>query len=152
MKSFWNLTAVAFVSAAMIGCGESAPPPAPPPTISLGDSSTAAESPAGNTEPEAKTEPEANKEEAEQPKSEDKPKNDGAAKTETPKAADNEVALAAAAPKSDGKFDPTAETLKIIKTMKVKPGDWPQWGGSYFRNNVPEGKGIATEWDVDPIV
>ena len=142
MKSFWNLTAVAFVCAAMIGCGESAPPPAPPPTISLGDSSTAAESPAGNTEPEAK------KEEAEQPKSEDKPKDDGAAKTETPKVGDNEVALAAA-PKSDGKFDPTAETLKIINSMKVKPGDWPQWGGSYFRNNVPEGKGIATEWDVE---
>ena len=96
MKSFWNLTAVAFVSAALIGCGESAPPPAPPPNISLGDSSTAAEAPAGNSEPEAK------KDDAEQPKSEDKPKDDGAAKTETPKANDNEVALASAAPKSDG--------------------------------------------------
>jgi outer membrane protein assembly factor BamB len=125
MKSFWNLTAVAILGAALIGCGESAPPPSTPPAINLGDSSDSAEAPSGNAEPEAK-------------------KDDA----DKPKVGENEVALAPAA-KSDGKFDPTAETLKVIKTMKVKPGDWPQWGGSHFRNNVPEGKGIATEWDVE---
>ena len=141
MKLIWNLTASAFLGALLIGCSES-PPPAPPPTINLGESSDAAEAPAGNSEPEAK------KDEAEQPKADDKPKDDGSAKTEQPKAGDNEVAVAAAA-KSDGKFDPSAETLKVIKSMKVKPGDWPQWGGSHFRNNVSDGKGIATEWDVE---
>lgn len=125
MKLTWNLTATALLSAVLIGCGESSPPPKPPPSISLGESSDSAEAPAGNTEPEAK------KDDAGQPK-----------------AADNEVAVVAI-PKSDGKFDPTAETLKIIKSMKVKPGDWPQFGGSHFRNNVPEGKGIATEWSVE---
>ncbi|GDY10458.1 MAG: serine/threonine protein kinase [Planctomycetota bacterium] len=124
MKLIWNLTASAFLGALLIGCTE-ATPPAPPPTISLGESTDSAEAPAGNTEPETK------KDQAEQPK-----------------AGDNEVALAAA-PKAGGKFDPSAETLKVIKSMKVKPGDWPQWGGSHFRNNVSDGKGIATEWDVE---
>ena len=141
MKRIWNLTASAVLGALLIGCSE-APPPAPPPSISLGESSDSADAPAGNTEPEAK------KDETEHPKADDKPKDDGSAKTEPPKAGDSEVALAAA-PKGDGKFDPSAETLKIIKSMKVKPGDWPQWGGSYFRNNVSDGKGIATEWDVE---
>lgn len=141
MKLIWNLTASAFLGAMLIGCSE-APPPTPPPSISLGESSDTPEAPAGNTEPEAK------KDEAEQPKADDKPKDDGSTKTEQPKAGDNEVALAAA-PKAGGKFDPLAETLKVIKSMKVKPGDWPQWGGSHFRNNVSDGKGIATEWDVE---
>lgn len=48
----------------------------------------------------------------------------------------------------DSVFDPIAETYKVISTMKVKPRDWPQWGGSYFRNNTPEGKGIPTEWEI----
>jgi len=141
MKWFWNLSALAVLGALLIGCSEPAPP-TPPPSISLGESSDTPDAPAGNTEPETK------KEEAEQPKADDKPKDDGAAKTEQPKAGDNEVALAAA-PKGGGKFDPSAETLKVIKSMKVKPNDWPQWGGSYFRNNVSDGKGIATEWDVE---
>ncbi len=46
------------------------------------------------------------------------------------------------------KFDPTAETLKLVKAMKVAPGDWPMWGGSYFRNNTPKGRTFASEWDV----
>ena len=62
MKLIWNLTALAFVGATLIGCGESASPPATPASISLGDSSDSAEAPAGNTEPEVK------KDEAEQPK------------------------------------------------------------------------------------
>jgi outer membrane protein assembly factor BamB len=48
--------------------------------------------------------------------------------------------------KSD--YDPTAETLKEIKQLKVKPYDWPMWGGSALRSNTPEGKDIATDWDV----
>ncbi len=42
---------------------------------------------------------------------------------------------------------PTAEALAWIAKMKVKPGDWPQWGGSPSRNNTPGGKNIATKWD-----
>ena len=30
----------------------------------------------------------------------------------------------------------------------VKPTDWNQWGGSSLRNNIPEGKNIATEWEL----
>ncbi|MES2789809.1 MAG: PQQ-binding-like beta-propeller repeat protein [Planctomycetota bacterium] len=48
----------------------------------------------------------------------------------------------------ESKFDPIAETYKVIGQMKVKPRDWPQWGGSYFRNNTPAGENIPTEWDV----
>src|SRR4030095_4414206 len=52
-----------------------------------------------------------------------------------------------AAPGS-AKFDPTAEALKLIAQQKVRPDDWPQWGGSCFRNNTPQGKNIATTWNV----
>lgn len=144
MKAIWNFLAIALFSATLIGCGGEAPKPAPAPTIDLGASSDSAEAPADNKEPEAKS---ADKAADDKPK-DDKPKDDGAAKAEQPKAGDNEVA---AAPKAgaSGPFDPTAETLRLIKTMKVKPSDWPQWGGSSFRNNVPEGKGIATEWNVE---
>ena len=30
-------------------------------------------------------------------------------------------------------------------------GDWPQWGGSSIRNNVPEGHDLPTDWDVGEI-
>ncbi len=144
MKLFWNLTALAFFSATLIGCGGDAPMPKPAPKIDLGSSSETPEAPSGNTEPEVK------KEDSEPAKAdEDKPKEDGAAKAVPPKASDNEVALAPKAAAAASAYDPTAESLKVIQTMKVKPGDWPQFGGSHFRNNVPEGKGIATEWDVE---
>ena len=29
----------------------------------------------------------------------------------------------------------------------VRKGDWNQWGGSSVRNNIPEGKNVAFEWD-----
>src|SRR5437868_6520339 len=29
---------------------------------------------------------------------------------------------------------------------QIRPGDWNQWAGSPIRNNIPEGKNIATEW------
>ena len=53
----------------------------------------------------------------------------------------------AAEPKSGG-YDATLETLERIDQLEVGPHDWPQWGGSPLRNNVPEGKNIPTEWDV----
>lgn len=36
-----------------------------------------------------------------------------------------------------------------IARMDVQPGDWPQWGGTGFRNNTPPGRDIPTEWDVE---
>jgi outer membrane protein assembly factor BamB len=30
----------------------------------------------------------------------------------------------------------------------IGPGDWGQWGGSSVRNNTPNGKNIASEWNV----
>lgn len=46
-------------------------------------------------------------------------------------------------------YDPTAEALKALAKMKVGKADSPMWGGSPGRNNTPEGKGIASEWDVE---
>lgn len=40
----------------------------------------------------------------------------------------------------------SAETSKSQPVGRVH--DWPQWGGSSSRNNTPEGKNIATEWDI----
>ncbi len=45
-------------------------------------------------------------------------------------------------------FDATAEALTHIAEMQVGTHDWPQWGGSPARNNVPDGKHIPTEWDI----
>lgn len=47
-----------------------------------------------------------------------------------------------------GKYDSTAVTKEIISKMPVKPGDWPQWGGTHLRNNTPDATGIATEWEI----
>jgi outer membrane protein assembly factor BamB len=44
--------------------------------------------------------------------------------------------------------DPTRLVMERIAAMKVGARDWPQWGGSYARNNTPEGKNIPVEWDV----
>src|SRR5713101_7006516 len=49
----------------------------------------------------------------------------------------------------DSAYDPTAETLKGIAKLKVKPLDWPQWCGSPIRSNTPQGKDIPTEWNVE---
>ncbi len=155
MKSTWNFAAFVFLSAALAGCGDNSPPPKPAPAIDLGSSTDATPS---DTEPEAKKDdgdktpaddkPSADKPTDDKPKT-DEPKAEGAAKSDQSKPTANEVA---AAPKSTGsgnQFDPTAETLKLVKTMQVNASDWPQLGGSYFRNNTPEGKGIATEWSVE---
>ena len=46
-------------------------------------------------------------------------------------------------------FDAVAEALKYIAEMKVGAKDWPQWGGSFHRNNTPEGENIPTEWNLE---
>ena len=53
---------------------------------------------------------------------------------------ENEVALAAAGP-----TDPT--TAELEKNIGVGPKDWPQWGGTKKKNNVPEDAKIVTEWE-----
>jgi outer membrane protein assembly factor BamB len=44
--------------------------------------------------------------------------------------------------------DPTRFALEQISKMEVGKKDWPQWGGSYSRNNTPEGKNIPVKWDL----
>ena len=44
--------------------------------------------------------------------------------------------------------DPTAVVAERIAKMKVGKKDWPQWGGSYSRNNTPDAKNIPITWDV----
>lgn len=132
MNLTWKLTVLAFLSASLIGCGDSSPPPSPAPSIDLGASSDTAESPTDTTaKPAGET------------------KSDDAQSQGDDKSPNKDAAAPATTATNGGPFDPTAETLKVIKAMKVKPGDWPQWGGSYFRNNVPEGTGIATTWNVE---
>jgi len=45
--------------------------------------------------------------------------------------------------------DPTKLALERISKMEVGKRDWPQWGGSYGRNNTPEGKNIPIKWNVE---
>src|SRR6266446_1887014 len=50
---------------------------------------------------------------------------------------------------SPGKLKDTKYDQKAFNVAAgVKPLDWPQWGGSSMRNNVPEGKNIPHEWKV----
>ena len=44
-------------------------------------------------------------------------------------------------------YDPTAVAKAAIAKMKVGPKDWPQWGGSPERNNVPETGPMPIEFD-----
>ena len=45
-------------------------------------------------------------------------------------------------------YDPTAVAKAAIAKMKVGVKDWPQWGGSPERNNVPETGPMPTEFNV----
>lgn len=45
--------------------------------------------------------------------------------------------------------DPTKFVMEQISKMKVGKNDWPQWGGSYSRNNTPAGTNIPSKWDVN---
>jgi outer membrane protein assembly factor BamB len=38
-------------------------------------------------------------------------------------------------------------SLLLLIAMSAAGADWPQWGGSSTRNNVPEGKNLPVEWD-----
>lgn len=58
------------------------------------------------------------------------------------------VALGVSA-EAGAKFDPVEEALAGVAKLKVKPLDWPQWGGSPARNNTPKGENIARDWDLD---
>ena len=46
-------------------------------------------------------------------------------------------------------YDPTAVAKAFISKLKVGPKDWPQWGGSPERNNVPETGPLPTKFDVE---
>jgi outer membrane protein assembly factor BamB len=46
-------------------------------------------------------------------------------------------------------LDPTTQIRDSISDLKIGAQDWPQWGGSPFRNNVvPASDKIPLEWDV----
>ncbi len=45
--------------------------------------------------------------------------------------------------------DPTESVTAQVAKMKVHAKDWPQWGGSYSRNNTPDGKSIPVKWNVE---
>ena len=45
------------------------------------------------------------------------------------------------------RFDPVAARHAGISESKVQKHDWPQLGGSSFRNNTPAGKSIPTHWN-----
>jgi len=47
-----------------------------------------------------------------------------------------------------GDYDPTAVALEGISKLKVGQQDWPQWGGSAERNNVPKTGPLPYEFDV----
>ena len=38
---------------------------------------------------------------------------------------------------------------KINEQLKVGPNDWPQWAGSYLRNNVTDEPNVPIKWDVN---
>lgn len=44
-------------------------------------------------------------------------------------------------------YDAVAQTRKLIDTLQVGKGDWPQAGGSSLRNSV-SGAAVPTSWDV----
>ncbi|MBW3597288.1 MAG: PQQ-binding-like beta-propeller repeat protein [Planctomycetes bacterium] len=71
--------------------------------------------------------------------SEDAPAEDPAAE------APAEDASAEAKPAGGG--DPLA-AVDPSANAPVEPGDWPQWGGTSYRNNVPIAENIPTEWDI----
>ena len=70
-------------------------------------------------------------------------------RTLTVAAALDAVVAAGSASAQDSEYDPTAEALKAISSLKVGPKDWPQWSGWPGKNNTPDGKNIPIEWDID---
>jgi outer membrane protein assembly factor BamB len=45
-------------------------------------------------------------------------------------------------------YDPTKVALAEIAKLKVQKTDWPQWGGSPERNNVPDTGKLPTEFEI----
>ncbi len=58
------------------------------------------------------------------------------------------VSLLPIAAQAQEKNKTVAEVRSIIDQLKVGKNDWPQWAGSYHRNNVTDEPGIPTSWDV----
>lgn len=48
----------------------------------------------------------------------------------------------------DGKYDATAIASQGVSKLKVGAKDWPQWGGSPERNNVPDSGPLPSSFDV----
>ncbi len=58
------------------------------------------------------------------------------------------ISLLPIAAQAQEKNKTVAEVRSIIDQLKVGKNDWPQWAGSYHRNNVTDEPGIPTSWDV----
>ncbi len=108
-----------------------APNASPDPSEEQSSATPAAESTPAETAPGDEPANEPKPPATEQPKEE--PAAPGEEQAAKPKPAPEGEALAA--------IDPTANP-------RIVPGDWPQWGGTSHRNNVPVAEGIPTEWDV----
>ena len=81
---------------------------------------------------------------------------------ETPVTSSLVAAGESPAPSTEPVVDATAATTKVaaattlvglnefVKPEKVlsEGGDWPQWGGTRLRNNVPDVKGLPTSWNI----
>lgn len=46
-------------------------------------------------------------------------------------------------------FDPVAAAQAEIAKLDVGKSDWPQWGGSPYKNNTPPGENIPTNWNIE---
>jgi len=46
-------------------------------------------------------------------------------------------------------FDPVAAAQAEIAKLNVGKADWPQWGGSAYKNNTPPGVNIPTSWNIE---
>ncbi|KAA5540050.1 PQQ-binding-like beta-propeller repeat protein [Roseiconus nitratireducens] len=72
---------------------------------------------------------------------------------ETPAAAQADAKIAAA-PADSKKAAPADSATTLVneyadpKKVLSGGGDWPQWGGTRLRNNVPNVTGLPTTWDI----
>ena len=51
-------------------------------------------------------------------------------------------------PTNDGVSTTTAEVAYYVNKTEEQTGDWPMWGGTPGRNNVPTATNIPTEWTI----
>lgn len=52
-----------------------------------------------------------------------------------------------AVPGVKASLEPTATPDREMRSLRVRPGDWPQWLGSGVRNNTPPGTNIHVTFD-----